>query len=69
MTNPTNPPYQEGEMVRIKDNAFEGTDDPKDLAVRGRIGEVCDTEIEGLIYVTVDGKDWPLTEEEIERIE
>lgn len=31
---------QVGSMVRVKQNAFEGSDEPADIEARGKIGEI-----------------------------
>jgi hypothetical protein len=67
--------FKIGDCVRIKENAFPGSDDPYDIAARGKVGTIIaswandlgegwkdcwEVEIEGL------GGIFPVTESEIE---
>lgn len=59
-----------GSRVRIKDNAYEGSDDPNDFLARGKTGTVAFSFGDGAWEVQGDDDEfYPLTEDEIEEIE
>lgn len=60
---------QVGSMVRVKENAFEGSDDPRDFEVRGEVGQIIFDLDNGEWTVKV-GDDWYiLNTDELEEIE
>jgi len=63
-----------GQKVLILDNAFKGSNDPRAIAVRGKIGTVdvlYDAEIgeDQGVEILIDGKHWPLCASELKAIE
>ena len=58
-----------GKEVRILDNAFEGSDDPEDFKLRGKVGEVAEIWPDGEVLVIVGGIMAYLTIDEIGEIE
>lgn len=61
------PKFQWGDKVRIKDNAFPGSDDPRDIEARGKIVEIVDFGKDGEIECWDDeGELYTLLEDEIE---
>lgn len=56
---------QVGSIVKVKDNAYEGSDDPADFEWRGKIGEVVGDYRDGTYEVRI-GDNWlPLRADEI----
>jgi hypothetical protein len=61
--------FKVNDRVRVRETAFPRSDDPDDLAARGKIGTI--TQIEGDVYdVEVKGFDFPflMLEHEIELV-
>lgn len=59
-----------GDKVLVKENAFSGSDEPGDIAARGKIGVVVWIEDDGRIEVAIDdGEFLPLTVDEVEVID
>jgi hypothetical protein len=48
--------YQIGDKITIRENAFEGSDEPKDFEWRGLTAEVVDCLGDGAYEVYVEGK-------------
>lgn len=60
---------QIGSRIRIKDNAYEGSDDPADFEARGKTGTVVYSFGDGAWEVQGDDDEfYPLTEDEIEEV-
>lgn len=61
---------QVGSKIRIKENAYEGSDDPIDFLARGKVGEIVYSHGEDAWEVqTEDGEYYSLITGEIEEID
>jgi len=65
--------FKVGDRVRIKQNAFPGSDDPEDAQVRGQVGTIVDDMGEGVWHVEMEPKEFDdsyflLLESEIELV-
>jgi len=65
--------FKVGDQVRIKQNAFPGSDDPEDAQVRGQVGTIVDDMGEGVWHVEMEPKEFDdsyflLLESEIELV-
>jgi hypothetical protein len=59
-----------GSKVRVKQNAYEGSDDPDDFLARGKVGEIVFSFGNGTWeVVTEDGEYYPLSTDEVEELE
>ena len=66
-------PFKIGDRVRIKQNAFSGSDDPEDAKARGQVGIIVDDMGEGVWHVEMEPKEFDdsyflLLESEIELV-
>lgn len=60
---------QIGSKVRIKENAYEGSNDPDDFLARGKVGEIVFSSAHDEWEVlTEDGEYYPLTTDEVEEL-
>lgn len=60
--------FEIGMHVRVKQNAYEGSSDPTDLAVRGKVGKIVWIIDEGCFEVWAGDDFHQLTDDEIEEI-
>ncbi len=60
---------QVGQRVKVKENAYEGSNEPHDFTVRGTTGTIAWDLGGGAFEVEIDGDLWPLSDDEIELIQ
>lgn len=61
---------QVGSKVRVKQNAFEGSDDPSDFLARGKVGEIIfSVGYDEWEVLADDGDYFLLTTDELEELE
>ena len=59
-----------GQRVRVNDDVFEGSEDPREIGIRGAYGTIVwaspvrDNARTDLYEVEIDGEEWPVLEDE-----
>ena len=71
-------PFKLGDRVRIKENAFDGSNDPRDIAIRGKEGSVAYVFSEDAALgpswddcyeIEIEDELWPVCADEMEKVQ